>query len=123
MRLLRSTLFWAFIGLAMVAATVWQYRLQLPLMAREPSATGNGLSESGRNHSFSGKRVIAEARVATYPGAQVTLSAEISGVLEKLTLDENDTVAKDEVMAEIKADDLRAALAEAKARLGEVAAQ
>jgi HlyD family secretion protein len=70
-----------------------------------------------------GDRVIAEGRVATYHGAQVTLSAEMVGRIDKLPVDEKSVVFKGDVIAEIQVDDLKARLAEAEARLSEIDAE
>jgi RND family efflux transporter MFP subunit len=123
MRILRSTLFWAFLGLVLVGAMVWQYRSQFGATWIGKSAATTGQMDSSWNPSLSKDRIVAEGRVATYHGAQITLSAEIPGVVEKLTVDEKDTVAKGDVIAEIKVEDLRAALVEAKARLAEIDAE
>jgi len=64
-------------------------------------------------------RVVAEGRVVTYPGAEVTIGSDVSGTIERLTVDEKETVRKGQVIAVIKADDTRAALSVARARVHE----
>ena len=63
--------------------------------------------------------VTAEGRVVAYPGAEVTVSTDVAGTIERLRVAEKDAVHKGDVLAELKADDTRAALAEARARVGE----
>lgn len=63
--------------------------------------------------------ISAEGRMVTYPGAEVTVSSDVSGTLDVLSVQEKDPVRKGEVLAVIRANDTRAALAEAKARVGE----
>jgi RND family efflux transporter MFP subunit len=63
--------------------------------------------------------VFAEGRVAAYPGAEVTLSAELAGRLEKLLVSERDHVEKGQRIAEIDVKTQRAALSEAWARVKE----
>jgi RND family efflux transporter MFP subunit len=67
-------------------------------------------------------RVVAEGRVASYPGAEVTVGTDVAGTIERLTVEEKQHVQKGQTIAIIKADDTRAALAVARARVGEAAA-
>ena len=66
-----------------------------------------------------GQRVVAEGRVAPYPGAEITLGFDLAGTVESVAIDEKQPVRKDQVLARLRVDDLRAALAEAKARIEE----
>ena len=65
------------------------------------------------------ERVVAEGRLVTYPGAQVVVATDLSGMVVRLTVDEKDRVRKGQVIAELRADDLRAELSEARARIEE----
>jgi HlyD family secretion protein len=67
-------------------------------------------------------RVVAEGRVVAYPGAEVTVGTDVAGTIDRLEVDEKDTVRKGDVIAVIKADDTRAALSVSRARVGEAAA-
>lgn len=67
-------------------------------------------------------RVVAEGRVVTYPGAEVTVGTDVAGTLERLTVEEKQTVRAGDVLAVIRADDTRAALSVARARVGEAEA-
>jgi HlyD family secretion protein len=67
-------------------------------------------------------RVVAEGRVVTYPGAEVTIGSDVAGTIERLAVDEKETVRKGQIVAVIRADDTRAALAVARARVGEAEA-
>jgi len=67
-------------------------------------------------------RVVAEGRVATYPGAEVTVGTDVAGTIERLTVEEKQHVQKGQPLAVIRADDTRAALAVARARVGEAEA-
>jgi HlyD family secretion protein len=68
-------------------------------------------------------RVIAEGRLTTYPGAEVLVSSEVGGTIVRLPLEEKQRVKRGDLVAELRADDLRAELAEAKARLTEAEAE
>jgi RND family efflux transporter MFP subunit len=63
--------------------------------------------------------VLAEGRLAAYPGAEVTLSAELSGRVTKLGVKERDRVKSGDVVAELDVKQQRAALNEAWARVKE----
>ncbi len=79
------------------------------------TAPESGAPESGA--------IRAEGRLVTYPGAQVTLSAEVEGRLSELRVQEKDVVKKGEVLALINRDEQRAATAEAQAQALEAEAQ
>lgn len=66
--------------------------------------------------------VVAEGRLVTYPGAEVVVGTELPGTVIRLLVDEKDAVRKGQVIAELKADDLRAEIAEARARVSEAEA-
>jgi len=66
--------------------------------------------------------IRAEGRVVTYPGAEVTVSSELPGTLTRYRCTEKSAVRKGEVIAELRADDTRAAIAEARARVAETEA-
>jgi len=63
--------------------------------------------------------IVAEGRLVAYPGAEVTVGTDVAGTIERLAVNEKDHVRKGDVIAVVKADDTRAALAEARSRVGE----
>jgi HlyD family secretion protein len=63
--------------------------------------------------------VLAEGRLAAYPGAEITLSAEVSGRITKLGVEERDRVKSGDTIAEIDVKEQRAALTEAWSRVKE----
>lgn len=67
-------------------------------------------------------RVVAEGRVTTYPGNEVVVGTDFAGTLERVAVEERQRVRKGEVLAELRADEERAALAEARARVAEAEA-
>src|SRR5690349_16251459 len=67
-------------------------------------------------------RVVAEGRLVAYPGAEVVVATELPGVVVRLLVQEKDRVRKGQVIAELRADDLRAELSEARARVDEAEA-
>lgn len=63
--------------------------------------------------------ILAEGRLATYPGAEITVSAELSGRVTKLSANERDRVKAGQVLAELDVKEQRAALNEAWSRVKE----
>lgn len=68
------------------------------------------------------ERVVAEGRIAAYPGAEVTIGTELRGRIVRLAVQEKSIVKAGDLVAELAADDLRASLAEAEARIAEAEA-
>lgn len=66
--------------------------------------------------------VVAEGRVAAYPGGEVTVGGEVAGRINRIAVEEQQHVRKGDLIATINADDTHAALAEARARVGELEA-
>jgi HlyD family secretion protein len=77
----------------------------LPVRAAEPSSV-----------------IVAEGRVVTYPGAQVTIGAEITGTIVSVKVAEKTAVKRGDLLIEFRTDELRAQGAEAAARLAEAEA-
>lgn len=63
--------------------------------------------------------IVAEGRLVTYPGHEVVVGSDASGTIERINVNERDVVKKGDVIAIVRADDTRAALTEAKARVAE----
>jgi RND family efflux transporter MFP subunit len=99
----------AAVGLGLAVATALQAR-NAAVTATAPHVAAAGAA---------GSDVAAEGRIVTYPGAEVRVSAERGGRLVRLTVQEGDKVRRGQVLAEIESEELRAALAEARGRIGE----
>jgi RND family efflux transporter MFP subunit len=97
------------LALLILVATVVQ------VGANRPKAQATPRAAAQTNNA----RVIAEGRVTTYPGAEVTVGSDVAGTIQRLAVEEKETVHAGDVIAVIKADDTRAALAVARARVGE----
>lgn len=63
--------------------------------------------------------VTAEGRVVAYPGAEVVVGTEVSGLIVRLPVEEKSVVKRGDMIAELRSDDLRASRAEAEARAAE----
>ena len=97
--------------LLLLSATVVQVRATRSVHVQKPAA-----QPLVRDTKVS---VAAEGRLVAYPGAEVTISSDASGTIERLLVEEKETVHKGQVIARIEAEDTQAALAVARSRVGE----
>src|SRR5260221_2808888 len=67
--------------------------------------------------------VAADGRVVTYPGGEVVVGAERAGRVVRLLVDEGRVVGKGELLGELEADALGAALREGQAKVVEAEAE
>lgn len=104
-------------ALVVVAMLVFQSRgLSTPAPAAA-SVPGGSAGEPAA------ARVVAEGRLTTYPGAEVKVASEVAGTLVTLAVEEKQRVRKGQLVAELRADDFRAELTEARARIVEAEAE
>jgi RND family efflux transporter MFP subunit len=101
------------VGFALATAAIVQSRVASPL----PSIPGL------ESVAPSGSRVVAEGRIAAYPGAEVVVSAEVAGAIVRLPVEELQRVRRGQLLVELRSDDLAAAVAEARARKVEAEAE
>ena len=107
-----NRLLYPILGLLIVIATVVQVSAtRTPNVPRQQAAA-----------KAETPRVVAEGRVVTYPGAEVTIGSDVAGTIDRLKVEEKQQVRAGDVIAIIKADDVRAALSVARARVGEAQA-
>jgi HlyD family secretion protein len=107
-----NRLLYPILGLLIVIATVVQVSATRTPKITKPQAVANAEAQ----------RVVAEGRVVTYPGAEVTVGSDVAGTIDRLNVEEKQQVRAGEVIAILRADDTRAALAVARARVGEAQA-
>lgn len=100
-------------GVALLGAFVWQARQARG--AGSPAAAADSVTAQGY-----GTR--AEGRVATYPGAQASVGADVSGTVARVLVHERDRVRRGQVLVELVAAEQRAELREARARITEAEA-
>jgi RND family efflux transporter MFP subunit len=96
------------VGLILIVLTVVQVK------ATRPSS-----SQPEKPAPLVSKSIAAEGRVVTYPGSEVSVGSDIAGTIERIAVNEKDRVKKGDVVAIVRADDTRAALAQARAKVGE----
>jgi HlyD family secretion protein len=101
---------WILVGIALVLITVAQLRA---MRGGQPPRQSTADSR-GRLSSI----ISAEGRLVAYPGAEVTVGSDVAGTLQRLA-EEKQSVRKGEIVAMIRADESRAALAQARARVRE----
>lgn len=111
MRITRIALLLA--GVALLGAMVFQAKSAQVNAMNSPSGAARNL-KAGAVH-----RISAEGRVTTYPGGQVVVGSDTAGTVVRLLVDEKSTVRQGDLIAEIRAEDLRAAIAQAQARVAE----
>jgi len=102
---------WPFAGIALVGVLLFQAKSDAVRAMGKPAA----------NASFKDAplRISAEGRVTTYPGGQVVVGSDTAGTVVRLLVEEKSPVRQGELIAEIRAEDLRAAIAQAQARVTE----
>jgi len=114
----RVTVILVLAGTALGAAAVLQARGAGLAAAQRAAAPG---TEAPARAAAAG--VAAEGRVVAYPGAEVRVGAERAGRLVRVLVEEGQKVRRGELLAEIESEELRAALAEARARATEAGAE
>ncbi|MGE5277205.1 MAG: efflux RND transporter periplasmic adaptor subunit [Acidobacteriota bacterium] len=102
---------WPVIGVALLALVV--------LQARAATARKQAEARSVTAATAPVSRAAAEGRLVTYPGAQAVVGTDLGGTIVSLPVREKDRVRKGELLAELRSDDYRASLAEARARIEE----
>ena len=107
-------LLWPVLGLVLLAFVVLQARAAT--VARKAPRKAPAAASAATEAS---PRAAAEGRLVTYPGAQVVVGTDLGGTIVSLPVREKDTVRKGQLLAELKSDDYRASLAEARARIAE----
>jgi HlyD family secretion protein len=110
---------WPLLGLGLLGVVVLQ--AQAAGIGRLTKAKGGkkAVAAAAPAPSESRARVAAEGRVVTYPGAQVVVGTDLAGTVVVLKVLEKDRVRKGQLLAELRSDDYRASLAEARARVTE----
>ncbi len=103
------------LGVLLVAGLAWQLR------GTPASAETRSLAPPSVSGDVA-RRVVAEGRVAAYPGADVVVGTELAGTLVAVPVEEKQPVRRGQLLAELRSDDLRAGLAEARARVSEIEA-
>src|SRR5215470_12346769 len=110
-----NLLLWPLLGLGLLAVVVLQAQAAGPVRKAPPAAAPAGQGAG----AGSGVRVAAEGRVVAYPGSEVVVGTDLAGTIVVLRVQEKDHVRKGQLLAQLRSDDYRASLAEARARVVE----
>src|SRR4051812_41088087 len=108
-----AKLLWSVVGLALTLIAIWQavdagwMRPASPSPA--PAAAGQAAFTSPDPLRLRPDSVIAEGRLATYPGAEVVIATELPGIIVRLLVQEKSIVRKGDLIAELSSDELVAA--------------
>jgi len=112
-----NRLLWPALALGLLAVAALQARA-----AAGPSRTKTAVASAAAPAPLA-DHVAAEGRVVAYPGAEVVVGTDLAGTVVILKVQEKQRVRKGELLAELRSDDHRAALAEARARVVEADAE
>lgn len=100
------------VGVSMLMALVVQ--------ARKLDTRGSGGSSSAHGAQTNlPAEIRAEGWVVAYPGAEVTVGTDVAGTVVRMLVEEKDHVRKGQLIAELRSDDTRAALDEARANVSQ----
>jgi HlyD family secretion protein len=109
-------------GLGLLGLAGLSGRVTSPATAATP-APSDTKSTNPHTPRPADPRVAAEGRVVAYPGAEVKVGAERAGRLVRVAVQEGQVVRKGDLLAEFESDELRATLAESRARAVEADAE
>jgi HlyD family secretion protein len=100
------------VGVILAAALTWS-------LVQSHKSGSQAVPFSGPAASFSPTpgRITAEGRVVAYPGAEVTVGTEVIGTIVNLPVREKMAVRKGDLLAELRAQEVKAAVQEARQRL------
>jgi len=107
-----ARLLWPVLGLGLLGLAVLQARASVSSARPAPA---NPAAPPAVNRT-----AAAEGRVVTYPGAEVSVGTDLAGTLVALPVLEKQAVHKGQLIAQLRSDDYRAELEEARARVAEI---
>ena len=105
------------LGLILAVALGWQAASStLPRFVRDAIGTTPRTDPAA---PLSSRRVIAEGRVAAYPGCEVTVGSEVLGTIVRMPARVKQAVRKGDLLVELRADAAQASVREAHSSLVE----
>ena len=110
--------------LALLGRTLWTASAGASAAQRpsgKPGAVAPTVAQPGADPAAAtaAAKIAADGRLVARAGADVTLGSDLDGTVARVAVDEKDHVRKGQVLVELKSDDYRASLTEAKARVAE----
>jgi HlyD family secretion protein len=103
------------VGMALLGATA--------LQAVGPGGRAGASGDAAAATATAPRRIAAEGRVVTYPGAEVRVGSDRAGRIVGVRVVEGDVVRKGDVLAVLESDELAASVAAAAARFAEAEAE
>ena len=102
-------------------ALIWHSVRSIAVRAGHPTDGAEAAPRRERSPAATDSQglVTAEGRVVAYPGAEVTVGTEVLGTIVRMPAQDNAAVREGDLLAELRADDVRASLREARSRLTE----
>jgi len=95
--------------------------MALVVQARKIETVSSHAKSAG-TESLAPAAIRAEGWVVSYPGAEVTVGTDVAGTVVRMLVQEKDHVRQGQRIAEIRSDDTRAALEEARATVAQAEA-
>ena len=105
---------WPLLGLGLLAVVGLQARAAVTSGAFRSAPR---VTVAGPAPARASSGVAAEGRVVAYPGSEVIVGTDLAGTIVVLKVGEKEKVRRGQVLAELRSDDHRAALEEARARV------
>ncbi len=102
------------LGLVLLGATLFELKAAGPGAGAATPAVGAHQARISAAGS-----IRAEGRVTTYPGGEVIVGTDFAGTISRLLVEEKSVVHKGDLLAEIRAEELRASLGEARGKVAE----
>lgn len=111
------------VGTFLVVLLIIQMRTQIEGAAPKPRQSATPARSAATISPGSVGAVIAEGRVVTYPGAEVTVSTDLGGTIANLAVNEKQRVRQGDLLAQLNTDELMASLNHQRARISETDAE
>jgi RND family efflux transporter MFP subunit len=113
---------WSLVGMIATLAIFWQASQAGWKHSLAPPAAGTSEHPGVGPTLLKRDRVVADARLVAYPGAEVVISTEVAGRIIRLPFQEKSVVRAGDVIVELLADDLKESREESVARIAEAEA-
>ena len=93
--------------------------MALVVQARKLESRGSSARGMVAQSKSTAAEIRAEGWVVAYPGADLTVGTDVAGTVVEMLVKEKDHVRKGQLIAELRSDDTRAALDEARATVAQ----
>jgi HlyD family secretion protein len=104
-------------GIGLVLAATVSFQVVRNVTARSTDGPAEAYRAGRGQRSDSGERLSAEGRVVAYPGGEVTVGTEVLATIVRMPAKVKAAVKKGDLLVELRDDEVRASLREARAQL------